>query len=284
MSLSYLVDEEHTRYELGNTLINVLVDDLVDLAAQLLCDLGLARLHQLAHHAHNILAALWSCIRDVQIVKRDILHDILLLVHITLGHGHVLLSLQVELCRERIATANPLDCASVGLDVHNISNAHPLLLDRLVNAGVQSQFLRSSRTPQCDQQMADGPAVASQWVLRLLWGQLGDLALVDFLLLLHPQANGATKVLHQRLSLLDFSAVHFAAGHGAKGHLGSELLADGQRKRSLSCSGPSCEQHSFSSHLLCFDQVHHQAASLSSSGLANEALRVVVGESIWTQA
>jgi hypothetical protein len=283
-SLSYLVDEEHTRYKLGNTLVDVLVDDLVDLAAQLLCDLGLARLHQLAHHAHNILSALWSCIRDVQIVQRDILHDVLLLVYVALRYGNVLLSLQIELCRERIATSNPLDCASVGLDVDDISNAHSLLLDRLVNAGVQSKLFRSSRAPQCDQQMADGPAVASQWVLGLLWRQLSDFTLVDFLLLLHSQANGATEVLHQRLSLLDFSAVHLTAGHGAKGHLGSKLLADGQRKRSLSCSRPSREQHSLAGHLLCFDQVHHKAASFSSSGLADETLRIVVRESIWTQA
>ena len=161
VSLSYLVDEEHTRYKLGNTLIDVLVDDLVDFAAQLLCDLGLARLHQLAHHAHNVLTALWPCVRDVQIVKRDILHNILLLVYITLGHRHVLLGFQIEFCRERIAATNPLDCAGVGLDVYDVSNAHSLLLDRLVNAGVQSKLLGSSRAPQCDQQMADGPAVAS---------------------------------------------------------------------------------------------------------------------------
>jgi hypothetical protein len=284
MYLSYLVDEEHTRYELGDTLINVLVDDLVDLAAQLLCDLGLARLHELAHHAHNILTALWPCVRDVQIVKRDILHNILLLVYIALGHGHVLLGFQIEFCRESIAATNPLDCASVGLNVYNVTNAHSLLLDRLVDTGVQSKLLRSSRAPQCDQKMADGPAVASQRVLGLLWRQLSDFALVDLLLLLHSQANGATEVLHQRLGLLDFSTVHLATGHGAKGHLGSKLLADGQRKRSLSCSRPSSEQHSFAGHFLCFDQVHHQAASFSSSGLADEALRIVVGETVWTQA
>jgi hypothetical protein len=151
MSLSYLVDEEHTRYKLSDTLVDVLVDDLVDFTAQLLCDLGLARLHQLAHHAHNILAALRPCVRDVQVVQSDILHNVLLLVHIAFGHRHVLLGLQIEFCRERIATANPLDCTSVGLNVYNISNAHSLLLDRLVNAGVQSELLRSSRTPQCDQ-------------------------------------------------------------------------------------------------------------------------------------
>jgi hypothetical protein len=284
MSLSYLVDEEHTRYKLGNALIDILVDNLVDLTAQLLCDLGLARLHQLAHHAHNILAALWSCVRNIQVVQRDILHNVLLLVNVALGHGHVLLSFQIEFCRERIATANPLYCTSIGLDVYDISNAHPLFLNGLVNAGVQSELLRSSRAPQRDQEMADGPAVASQWVLGLLWRQLGNFTLVDFLLLLHSQANGATEVLHQRLGLLDLSTVHLAAGHGAKGYLGSKLLADGQRKRSLSCSRPSGEQHSFSSHLLRFDQVHHQAAGFSSSGLADETLRIVVGESIWTQA
>lgn len=36
------------------------------------------------------------------------LHDLLLLVHFTLGHGHVLLSFQVELRGIRIAPTNPL--------------------------------------------------------------------------------------------------------------------------------------------------------------------------------
>ena len=97
VSLSYLVDEEHTRYKLGNTLIDVLVDDLVDFAAQLLCDLGLARLHQLAHHAHDVLAALWPGVGHVEVVQRDVLHNLLLLVHVALGDGHVLLGLEVEL-------------------------------------------------------------------------------------------------------------------------------------------------------------------------------------------
>ena len=37
------------------------------------------------------------------------LHDLLLLVHVALGHWHVLLGFQVELCGVRVAAAHPLD-------------------------------------------------------------------------------------------------------------------------------------------------------------------------------
>ena len=65
-----------------HTLIDVFVDDLVDLFAQLVRDLGLLGFHELAHHRHDVLAALRFGVGEVQIVKRHILNHFLLLVHI----------------------------------------------------------------------------------------------------------------------------------------------------------------------------------------------------------
>ena len=90
------VDEEHTGNQLGNVLINVSVDDLVDFLPQFVGDFCLFRFRQLAHHAHNILSTLWSCVGNVEIVKCDILYDLLFLVHISFRYGYVLLSLEIE--------------------------------------------------------------------------------------------------------------------------------------------------------------------------------------------
>ena len=51
--IRHLVDEEYPRDELCDSLVNVLVDDLVDFGAQLLCDLSLLGLHHRAHHAEK---------------------------------------------------------------------------------------------------------------------------------------------------------------------------------------------------------------------------------------
>lgn len=49
---------------------------LVDLRPELLRDLRLLGLHELAHHAQHVLTALRPCVGDVQIVQGDILHDL----------------------------------------------------------------------------------------------------------------------------------------------------------------------------------------------------------------
>ena len=66
--LAYLVNEQHTRNQLRNTLVDVLVDHLVYLASELLRDLCLPWLHQLTHHAHYVLPSLRSCVRNVKVV------------------------------------------------------------------------------------------------------------------------------------------------------------------------------------------------------------------------
>lgn len=133
MSTTYLIDEQHTRHKLCDALVDILVYHLVNLATQLVGDLSLPWLHELTHHAHDILATLRSRIGDIEIVKRDILYHILLLVHITLRHWHVFLSLQVELRGKSVTPSDTLDCASVCFDVDDISDTDALLLDRLVD-------------------------------------------------------------------------------------------------------------------------------------------------------
>lgn len=49
---------------------------LVDLRPELLRDLRLLGLHELAHHAENILPPLRSGVRDVQVVEGHVLHDL----------------------------------------------------------------------------------------------------------------------------------------------------------------------------------------------------------------
>jgi len=89
----HLVDEEDAGHQLRNALVNVLVDNLVDLRAQLVRDLRLLGLHESAHHADNVLPALRPRVGGVQVVQRDVLDDLLLLVHLALGQRHVLLRL-----------------------------------------------------------------------------------------------------------------------------------------------------------------------------------------------
>jgi hypothetical protein len=88
-----LVDEEDTRYELSNALVDVTIDDLVDLSSQFLCNLCLFRFHDLTHETHEVIAALGTSIGHVEIVQGNILYDLFLFVNVTLWEGNVLLSL-----------------------------------------------------------------------------------------------------------------------------------------------------------------------------------------------
>eukprot|EP00160_Parvularia_atlantis_P016426 Unigene5212_Nuclearia_a/m.15979 Unigene5212_Nuclearia_a/g.15979 ORF Unigene5212_Nuclearia_a/g.15979 Unigene5212_Nuclearia_a/m.15979 type:complete len:306 (-) Unigene5212_Nuclearia_a:346-1263(-) len=104
----HLVHKEHARHELRHAVLNVLVHNLVDLAPQLVGNLGLARLEQLIHHRHDVLASLRARVGHVEVVQRHVLDDLLLLVHITLWQRHVLLRLEVKLGRKRVRSADAL--------------------------------------------------------------------------------------------------------------------------------------------------------------------------------
>ena len=124
-------------------LIDVLIHNLVDLRAQLLGDLRLLRLHHLAHHGDQILPALRLRVREVEVVQRHVLDDLLALMHVSLWQRHVLLSLEIELGREGVAAADALDRARVRLDVDHVARRHLLLLQGLVDARVELELLRA---------------------------------------------------------------------------------------------------------------------------------------------
>lgn len=125
---TYLVNKQHARDKFSHALIDIPADDLVDFFPQLVRNLRLLRLHQLSHHAHNVLTALRPRIGNVEIVESHILDDFLLLVHFALGYGDVFLRLQVELGRVRIRPAHPFARARVGFDVYDVAYGHALFL------------------------------------------------------------------------------------------------------------------------------------------------------------
>jgi len=119
-------------------LVDVPVDDFVDLLSQFVRDLRLLRLHQLSHHAHDILAALRSCVCYVQIVQSHVLDDLLLLVHVPFRYRYVLLSFEVELRSVSIRPTDPFARTGVGFDVNHIPDRDAFLLYRFVDGRVES--------------------------------------------------------------------------------------------------------------------------------------------------
>ena len=87
------IDEEDSRDQFGDSVVDVFVDDFVDFLSELLSDFSFLGLHDLAHHGDEIVAALRSGIGHVKILQSDILDDVLFLVGFTLGDRDVLLGL-----------------------------------------------------------------------------------------------------------------------------------------------------------------------------------------------
>jgi hypothetical protein len=67
-SKTYLVDKQHTRYQFSNTLVDVPLHDLVDLAPELLRHLGPSALDELAHDRHDVLSSLGLGVGRVEVV------------------------------------------------------------------------------------------------------------------------------------------------------------------------------------------------------------------------
>ena len=179
--VTYLINEQHTGHQFCDTLVDVAVDNLVNLLAQLVRDLSLLGLHQLAHHAHNILATLRPRVGHIQIVEGHILDNFLLLVDVALGDGYVLLGLEVEFGRIGVGSADSLARSGVCFDVDNVSNRDALLLDGLVDAGVQAKLLGALGGLQSDNKMANCASVSTEGVLSLLGSKFCDFSLVHFL-------------------------------------------------------------------------------------------------------
>ncbi len=53
---NYLINKQHTRHQLRDALLDVLVYDFVDFSAKLLSDFGFLRLRQLVHNGHDVWA------------------------------------------------------------------------------------------------------------------------------------------------------------------------------------------------------------------------------------
>ena len=92
-----LIDEENTWYKLGDTVVNVLVNNFVDFQSQLLGDFGLLWSVDLAHQGKEVMTSLWSSICHIKIVQCHILYNLLLLVNITLWNWHVFFGLEIVL-------------------------------------------------------------------------------------------------------------------------------------------------------------------------------------------
>ena len=60
-------------------------------------------------YAYSISVYLWPGVCYVQVVKSDVLDDLLLLVYVSFGQWHVLLSLQVKLCGKCVTAPLPLN-------------------------------------------------------------------------------------------------------------------------------------------------------------------------------
>ena len=92
---TYLVNEDDTRNNLSDTLVNITFHDLVDFLPQLFGHLGPPTLHQASHHAHDVLPALWPRIRRVQVSESHVLHKFFPLVDVSLWEGDVRFRLKV---------------------------------------------------------------------------------------------------------------------------------------------------------------------------------------------
>ena len=172
-----LVDKEDARDEFSNPLINVLVDHLIDLRAKLLGDLRLLRLHHLPHHGDEVLTALGLGIREVEVVERHVLHNLLLLMHVALGEGHVLLRLEIELGGECVRAAHTLHRARVRLNVDDVAGEYLLLLDGVVDSRVELELLGAFGRLEPDDHVRHNLAVATHGRLALFRGELCDLAM-----------------------------------------------------------------------------------------------------------
>ena len=139
----HLIDEQHSRHQLSHTLIDIPIDYLVYLRSQLLSHLSLLRLHDLAHQAHEVVAALRTGVGHVQVMQGHVLHDLLLLVHIALRKGNVLLGLEIELACVGVASAHALHVACRRLDVYHIADRALLAGEVLVDGRIEFELLGS---------------------------------------------------------------------------------------------------------------------------------------------
>ena len=81
----HFVDEQHTRNQLCDALVDVAVNNLVDFVSQLFRDFSLLPLTKLIHDCYDVVATDWFGVRRVQVVQCDVLYDFFPLVHVAFG-------------------------------------------------------------------------------------------------------------------------------------------------------------------------------------------------------
>ena len=265
-----LIDEEDSWDELGDAVIDVSIDDFIDFESKLLSNFSLLGSVDLRHEAHKVMTSLRSSVSAVEIVKGDILHNLLLLVYITLRDGNVLLSLKIILGGVGIGSADSLDGTAGGLDVDDIADSDLLLLKVLVDAWVKLKLLLTLGSLEADDNSLDDLAVSSVGIFLLLGSNFCHFSFPNFLGLLDSEADGATEVLHEDLGLLDLRGVDLGSDHGAEGHLGSKLGCDGEGDSCLTCAWGTGKEKGFASHLLVFDHIDDDSSGFSGLSLAAE--------------
>lgn len=130
------VDEQNAGNELGDSLIDVFVDDFIYLPAKLVGDFRFLRLHQLAHHGHDVLAALRAGVRDVEVVEGDVLDDFFFLVNVAFRQRDVFFGFEVEFGGVDVGAALAFDCAAVCFDVDDVTDFDLFFLERFVDGWV----------------------------------------------------------------------------------------------------------------------------------------------------
>ena len=82
------------------------------------------------------MTTLRTRIRNIQVVERHILHNLLLFVDVAFRNWDVLLSLQVILSGIVVAAADSLNCARGRFNVDDIADSNLLFLNVLVDGRV----------------------------------------------------------------------------------------------------------------------------------------------------
>lgn len=111
-------------------------------------------------------------------------------MHLPLRNRHVLLRLEVKLRRIRVAPSNPLHGTRVGLNVDDIPDRDPLLLDALVDARIKTELLSTLTGLETDNDVGNSLAVATEGVFGFLGGQICYFAFVDFFSFFYAEACG----------------------------------------------------------------------------------------------
>lgn len=103
-----LINEHHARHDLRDALVDVALHDAVHLPPELIRHLRPRATDEAAHDAHEVLPTLRARVRGVEVAERDVLDELLALVHVALGERDVGLRLEVVRGCVGVAPTYPL--------------------------------------------------------------------------------------------------------------------------------------------------------------------------------